>query len=1679
MADRVISIRITSDGKAFVVDQAANADALAKTGRAAEDAGRKTETMGGKVSRAGKEAKEAANGSDRLAEAVKRVGHYASGLLGVGLFAGWAGQVIQAVDAVSTLESRLKLVTAQESAVRRLRGELYQVAQETRSAMNELGNTYATLAKNGQALGYTQERLLVVSKAVGQALAIGGGSAQGQSAALVQLSQGLASGTLRGEELNSVLEQTPRLAQAIADGMGITVGQLRAYGQEGKISALAVLEALEKSAGKLDSEFARVKPTISSAYQVGVNAAQNFIGKVDEATDASARLAGAIIKVADGVDALGRVVENNKAAVGIIAGTIGGAAAVTSIVAIASGVAKVASAVTAVGVALTANPAVAILLGVGVGVGALASAASTYNKTARGLEETITALEEANVRSEAAFQRAAGRQAAQDNISRVMAERRQQIALLRGELATLDGSANAVEARRLSGSATTAPFPGAKPLEEVNKYVKLRNDIINEGNQQAVELAKAYENRIAVATSQDQIEALRKEQAARLIALDKQTKKQLSDFDKAQSKDATEAHQKSIDAKVAAVQSGYRLEQLAVADGIDAVDSLRKQDLISEQTAVERKRDLKIQEIDAHAASVSAELALVKTKKDSLKEQAALDGQLKELAAQRVNVAKKAERDLQELAAQPQIALLQSTRQATQAIYDQVVAQEAQNTAFGKAKYELVNLTIAQLDKSIADLEATDNVIPGYIEALERQREAHVRLRDAIAKGESLDAGKRTVEEQKKAAEASVQIWRQKSGEITDALIGGFSSVKSWIQREFGNLVLRPFISPIAEATSSFLGYGGKAVNAAGVANNGYSLWSNYFGSGATAPGGAYYNFATSGFGQSIGLSNAAPIIGNNISAYAPAGTQLAGAGSAASGFAGAAASAGAIAIIVSAAIDMYRDTKGEKRSGGAYGYDASTGRTSFLSGPSGGDPAADANQLLIGGVGAGINATLAAIGSNVRLASFQGAYETSDVGRGGVYSGGRLSNGVAFGESGEGTNYGWTSPFDSKYQQWNNSINPTLLALTGFTGRENDMSGTPEDLAVDVQRSLIEVIQASVNLIPTIVAEQYTVTGAVSNGQTGENQVYTPGDITATRYLRKYDEATKAAIREAGTLPKRIADLVLDFDPELASAEAVTDVATKIGTLTSNVTAFRQIVNSSLVPVQQLKDASFDMAASLIEQSGSAEKFASDWSSFIANYYTDAEKSAASLEAVTQAMTELGYGSITTREEFREAYLAIDKTTEAGAKLSAQLLALNPAFAATHNTVDALKERLKGLNDAASLFFAGVDAQAQTATLSSDATAGIDKFLGSVSQSADSVARQQIASANAAVEAAREAANQWRSAQATIESAIKSIRDEGLQLATPQASYAYTKANLAQQTTAALNGDAGAADAVADAAKEFIAASASKSVDRIEYLRDRALAQIQLTSVLDKAKAQVTVQEAIAAAGEQTVAQLEALNVNLTGFAGQVYELLSKGYAGADRDTATAAADKLAKATTDFAYWFSTMSEGDVTTGGQWGSGKWTRLGGDMASYMGADGSTTYLRATDTILEAAKRSPELRAIWEQQYGLRLPSYSGGSAGLPSDGPVMAHKGEKIIDPMSSAILNRYGIQVRTTGGGGDDGALLVEFRAMRLAYEADKKEREQMAKDLKEVRETLDWLMRNGWAVYTQPGQLVRTEAA
>ena len=131
---------------------------------------------------------------------------------------------------------------------------------------------------------------------------LGGGDASSQQAALVQLGQALGSGTLRGDELNSILEQAPRLAKAIADGMGTTIGQLRQMGSEGKLTAQDVFNAIRGQSDRLKMELGKMPWTIGQASNKMQNAVGKFFKEFEDKTGIIDSMAKSIAKFADYVE---------------------------------------------------------------------------------------------------------------------------------------------------------------------------------------------------------------------------------------------------------------------------------------------------------------------------------------------------------------------------------------------------------------------------------------------------------------------------------------------------------------------------------------------------------------------------------------------------------------------------------------------------------------------------------------------------------------------------------------------------------------------------------------------------------------------------------------------------------------------------------------------------------------------------------------------------------------------------------------------------------------------------------------------------------------------------------------------------------------------------------------------------------------------------------------------------------------------------------------------------------------------------------------------------------------------------------------------------------------------------------------------------------------------------------
>jgi tape measure domain-containing protein len=173
-----------------------------------------------------------------------------------------------ASDSIATLENKLALVVGRGDELQGSLKALYGISARARMPIATAADTFNRFGLALKDSGKSTGELLKVTEAVAQAATVSGATAQSAEAAIVQLGQGLASGELRGQELNSVLEQMPRLARAIADGMKVPFGSLRSMAAEGKLNAEAVFAAIIDQAESIDKEFGTLEATIGGLTSV-------------------------------------------------------------------------------------------------------------------------------------------------------------------------------------------------------------------------------------------------------------------------------------------------------------------------------------------------------------------------------------------------------------------------------------------------------------------------------------------------------------------------------------------------------------------------------------------------------------------------------------------------------------------------------------------------------------------------------------------------------------------------------------------------------------------------------------------------------------------------------------------------------------------------------------------------------------------------------------------------------------------------------------------------------------------------------------------------------------------------------------------------------------------------------------------------------------------------------------------------------------------------------------------------------------------------------------------------------------------------------------------------------------------------------------------------------------------
>lgn len=266
-------------------------------------------------------------------------------------------------DTLVSTRTRLDQMNDGLQTTAELETMIYQAAQNSRgSFVDTLGLVSQLGTMAGSAFDNTQEVVLFAEQ-LNKKLAISGASGMAAQAAILQLEQGLASGVLRGDELNSVMEQTPALAKTIADYLQVSIGDLRTMGSEGKITAAIVKNALFSAAEETNAAFEKTPMTWAQVWTTVTNIAVRALDP----------LLSGINWVANNIDTLAPIVLATGSAFGVMLI----AANWTNILTFATQ--KAAAAQAFLNAVMAANPAALAAAGVLLLVGALYGGVAIIN----------------------------------------------------------------------------------------------------------------------------------------------------------------------------------------------------------------------------------------------------------------------------------------------------------------------------------------------------------------------------------------------------------------------------------------------------------------------------------------------------------------------------------------------------------------------------------------------------------------------------------------------------------------------------------------------------------------------------------------------------------------------------------------------------------------------------------------------------------------------------------------------------------------------------------------------------------------------------------------------------------------------------------------------------------------------------------------------------------------------------------------------------------------------------------------------------------------------------------------------------------------------------------------------------------------------------------------------------
>lgn len=240
----------------------------------------------------------------RMERFMRRVQTTLLGFVGINIAVNLVRDIVAISDVAVELDAKLALVTQTTEELTKAQAELTKVSLESGSSLEANTILFTRMARPVRALGFELEDTLRITKLVAQGLRISGASQQESASVIRQLSQAFQSGVLRGEEFNALMENGGRIAIALADGLGVTTGELRKMSKAGELSTESVIKALKKQSAAIERENAKLPLTIGRALE---NIRTKFLNFSRQNKEVNRAIADSINNIATNIDTILKV----------------------------------------------------------------------------------------------------------------------------------------------------------------------------------------------------------------------------------------------------------------------------------------------------------------------------------------------------------------------------------------------------------------------------------------------------------------------------------------------------------------------------------------------------------------------------------------------------------------------------------------------------------------------------------------------------------------------------------------------------------------------------------------------------------------------------------------------------------------------------------------------------------------------------------------------------------------------------------------------------------------------------------------------------------------------------------------------------------------------------------------------------------------------------------------------------------------------------------------------------------------------------------------------------------------------------------------------------------------------------------------------------------------------------